>query len=260
MRHVALGLLAFACLSCAYAGEWYFSWGNSRDFWARSDIHIVQESLGNNFTVHRVTAVDVPDYSNYGFGGQYNFRLGRFIDAQHHWAIELNFDHTKYNSNINQIAYVDGQINNQYFAGSQVLTLQYFDYQLLNGLNHFMLNAVRRFPLIGETNKTFSLAGLLKMGVGVVLPHAENLILGHRNNVGPKAWGNYLGWRSGWWQMGGWTAGVEAGVRFVIVKPVYVELTDKEVYTSISDIPVYQGRANQNVWMNEVIFSLGVTV
>ena len=33
-----------------------------------------------------------------------------------------------------------------------------------------------------------------------------------------------------WWQVNGWTTGVELGFRFVLYKSVYLELTDKVAY------------------------------
>src|SRR5277367_2650132 len=38
--------------------EWYFSWGYSKEWWAPSDIHVSQASLGNDFTLHGVRATD----------------------------------------------------------------------------------------------------------------------------------------------------------------------------------------------------------
>jgi hypothetical protein len=246
-----------------WRGEWYVSWGFNLDYWSNSDIHVVQGSLNNNFTVHDVIAGDEPGWTNglgHGLtGAQYNIRVGHFFGVNRVWGLELNFDHTKYNTNLNQVAHVTGVIDGQPINSNQVLTSDYFSYNLHNGANELMLNIVGRRAILGDINATPSLAGLVKIGAGVMLPHASNTILGNKNNVGPKAWGNLLGWNHGWWQVGGWTAGVETGVRWVIYKMLYFEVTDKEAYASLSEIPVYEGRASQNVWLNEVIFSLGLT-
>jgi hypothetical protein len=248
----------------AQAGEWYFSWGYSKDFWTNSDIHVVQSSLNNNFIVNDVRATDDPEWDLFNHsvpGPQYNIRLGRFVNVARTWAIELNFDHTKYNTNLNQVAYVDGVIGGQPVNANKVLSATYFNYQLHNGVNHVMLNGVRRVLLHGTADARYSIAFLGKFGVGILLPHAYNVILGqsNQNDVGPAAWGNYFGWHNGWWQLDGWTLGVEGGFRFVFYRPLYLELTDKEAYTSLSQISVYQGRANQTLWLNEVILSLGLT-
>src|ERR1700678_1168437 len=39
-------------------GEWYASWGYSKQYWAPTDIHVSQPSLGNNFTLHDVHGAD----------------------------------------------------------------------------------------------------------------------------------------------------------------------------------------------------------
>ena len=90
------------------------------------------------------------------------------------------------------------------------------------------------------------------------MPHPENTIFGNAVDVGPKEWGNYFGWRNGWWQVGGWTAGVEYGFQLNLSRLFYLEFTDKEAYNRVSDIQVYSGRADQEVWLNELILSVGV--
>lgn len=248
--------------------EWYFSWGYSGQTWADTDIHVSQSNpkgLGDsNFTLHDVKGHDVPGWDKGIIGTglfvpQYNIRLGRFIDEDRTLAIELNLDHTKYTSNNGQNVKVSGTINGAPAPDNLNLTEDTYSYKLHNGANHLMVNLVKRLPLLGKTNETFSLAGLGKVGAGLVIPHSSNTIDGNMNNVGEKKIKNFFGFHHGWWQFDGVTAGVEAGLRFVLARPVYLELTDKVAYAYMYDIPVYQGTARHNLWMNEVIFSLGVT-
>ncbi|MDD2897213.1 MAG: hypothetical protein PHI31_00735 [Desulfuromonadaceae bacterium] len=246
--------------------EWYFSWGYSSQSYAPTDIHVSQPSLGSKFTVHNVSGHDEPGWDggifNKGlFVPQYNIRVGRFIDDERTLAIELNLDHTKYTSTIGQTSRVTGTINGASAPASMLLTTQDFRYDLHNGANHVMVNLVKRIPLIGKTNESLSLAGIAKVGGGLVIPHSSNSVLGKSNDaeIGPKKFSNFFGFHHGWWQFDGVTAGIEAGLRFVVAKPVYIELTDKVAYARMYDIPVYQGTATHNLWMNEVIFSLGVT-
>jgi hypothetical protein len=245
-------------------GEWYFSWGYNKETWAPSDIHVSQPSLGNDFTIHNVKGHDEPGWDtgifNKGlFAPQTNIRIGRFVDDDRTIAVELSLDHTKYTSTIGQTATVTGTINNAPVNTTMQLDENTFRYNLHNGANHLMLNVVKRLPLIGETNESMSLATIGKVGIGLMVPHSDNTVLGNKNNVGEKKFSNYFGTSNGWWQFDGWTAGIEAGVRFVLVKPVYLELTDKVAYARLYDIPVYKGTANQSLWMNEVILSLGFT-
>ncbi len=247
-------------------GEWYFSWGYSTETWAPTDIHVSQPSEGNDFTIHDVKGHDEPGWDtglfNKGlFAPQNNIRLGRFIDDDHTVALELSLDHTKFTSTSNQTARVTGTINGVPVNEDKVLTDNYFRYYLHNGANHLMVNVVKRVPLIGKTNESFSLAGLGKAGLGVMLPHSDITVFGKTNEeeVGPKKISNFFGTKHGWWQLDGWTAGIEAGLRFVVAKPVYMELTDKVAYARLFDIPVYKGSADQSLWMNEIILSLGFT-
>ncbi|OGT49873.1 MAG: hypothetical protein A3E82_00230 [Gammaproteobacteria bacterium RIFCSPHIGHO2_12_FULL_38_11] len=245
--------------------KWYFSWGYNKDFWTNSNIHIVQPGLNNNFTINGVTATDYPGWNTGIFNKdlmspQYNIRIGRFINAAQTWAIELNFDHTKYNTTLNQVARVSGIINGQPINQNEVLTPQYFSYALHNGANNLMLNVVRRKQMIDFPRAKLALVAVGKLGAGVMLPHPENTILGNTVNVGPKASGNYFGWKHGWWQMGGFTIGAEYGVQLVFHKTAYLELTNKEAYVNLSDIQVYDGTASQSMWLNETICSLGVMI
>lgn len=253
--------------SCSFAlsdeKSWYVSWGYNKDYWSDSDISISQPSLNNNFTVHDVHAGDSPGWDTGIFNknimaAQYNIRIGYFFNPTRTWGIELSFDHTKYNTNFNQVAHISGIINGQPVNQNSVLTANYFYYAMHNGANNLMLNLVRRKPMLTIPKAMLQLVGIGKMGMGVMLPHPENTIFGHHVDVGPKTWSNCFGWDHGWWQMGGWTAGVELGLQLVYHKRVYLEFTDKEAYASLSEIQVYQGDARQTVWLNEMIGSLGV--
>jgi hypothetical protein len=247
-----------------WEGEWYFSWGYSKEYWQPSDIHISQPALGNDFTIHDVRAEDYPQWNSGVFNKQltdpeYSVRVGHFFDKYRTLALELNYDHTKYSSYIDQNARVSGKISGNYVDMIQLLSYDYFHYNLHNGANHVMINIVKRIPILGEVNQTFSLAGMLKAGAGIMLPHSENEIMGNTNNVGSKEFGNYVGFKSGWWQLNGWTAGIEAGFRFGVYSPIYLEFTGKEAYSRLYNVPVYEGTAEQTLWMSELILSLGYT-
>ncbi len=238
-------------------GEWYFSWGGSRQAWAPSDFHISQPFQGNNFTIYNVRGVDDPSWGGL-LAGQYNIRFGRFVDEARTLAIEFNFDHTKYDVREGQTARVAGAIAGKPIDANFQLD-NIFRYQLHNGANHAMFNLVKRIPLIGETNETFSVAAIGKIGAGIVVPHAANTILGNANDVGKKEFNNLIGTNRGWWQINGWTAGVEFGFRVVLAQPIYLEITDKIAFAQLSNVPVFQGTARHQLWMNEVIVSVGIT-
>ena len=205
--------------------SWYVSWGYNKDFWSNSDIHIVQPGLNNNFTVNDTAATDWPGWNHGIFNKnfmtpQYNIRIGHFINAAHTWGVEISFDHAKYNTTL----YQNGQPVNE----NKVLTPQYFYYVLHNGANLLMLNMVRRKPMFDMPRAMLQLVAVGKFGIGVMLPHPENTIMGNTVDVGQKAWGNYFGWNHGWWQFGGFNLGAEAGFQLVYHHAAYLELTDKE--------------------------------
>jgi hypothetical protein len=239
-------------------GEWYFSYGLSRETWSPSNIRISQPSLGSNFTIYDVRGNDNPSYQD-PFAAQYNIRIGRFIDDAHTLAVEFNFDHTRYEVTPGQDARVAGTIAGKPIDAQYQLANPFFSYRLANGANHAMVNLVKRVPLWRQPHESFSIAAIGKVGLGVMLPHSDNVIMGQQNDMGTKELGSLLGFHRGWWQIDGFTTGVEAGFRIGLTKRLFFEITDKVTYVHLGDINVYQGTARQNIWMNEVIFSLGVT-
>jgi len=90
-----------------------------------------------------------------------------------------------------------------------------------------------------------------------LLPHADNTIFGNENQVGPKGQNVCCTNKSDWWQINGWTAGVEVGLRYTFYKSVYLELTQKVAYGALKGVPVYRGSADQTIWMSEQVLSTG---
>jgi hypothetical protein len=247
-------------------GNWYFSWGYSRQQYAPSDIHVSQPALGNDFTVHQASGKDFPttpqetidSISNLDFTTpQENMRIGKFMNPEKTFAVEFSLDHTKYNVDNYQAAQVSGTINNQPVNGPLALTPQSFDYRLHNGLNHIMINAVWLHHLYGPEQKPGDLQLISRAGAGILLPHADNRILGNANQVGPKNQNVCCFKSDDWWQLNGWTAGVEVGLRYRVYKTMYVEATTKAAYGVLRGVPVYQGTADQNIWMTEQVVSVG---
>jgi hypothetical protein len=244
--------------------EWYLSWGTSTQSWANTDIHVVQPSLGNDFTISSVRGVDdgfgLPQILQGNlFGPQYNVRIGRFFDEARTIGVEFSLDHTKYSTVIGQVAPVSGLVGGVPTNAPFALTQQFFSEILHNGANHVMISGVYRVPLLGQVNDTWSVSALMKVGGGVMLPHTTDTVMGLTNNVGPKTFGNAVGLTNGWWQLNGWTTGAEAALRFVLYKPVYIEVSDKVAYAWLADLPAAQGNISHSLWMNEIVASLGIT-
>lgn len=245
--------------------NWYFSWGYSRQWYAPSDIHVSQPSLGNDFTVRQAAASDAPssiadtlDMSGGPnlTGPQENIRIGKFLNPEQTFAVEFSLDHSKYNTLDSQTAQVTGTINGQPTNSNMVLNAQNFQYALHNGLNHVMINAVWLHHLRGPEKEAGDLQLISRLGAGILLPHADITIFGNPNQVGPKN-KNICCSSGDWWQLNGWTVGAEIGFRYFVTKPIFLELTTKAAYGSLKGVPVYKGTADQEIWMSEVILSAG---
>ena len=247
-------------------GKWYFSWGYGRQQYGSSDIHVSQPAQGNDFTLHQVSASDFPgsvsDAVNSLFkldftSPQENVRVGYFLNPEKTFAIEFNYDHSKYNTDAGQSVRVSGTVNNAPATSPMVLGLPTFDYGLHNGFNHIMVNAVWFHHLLGPKQEPGELQLISRLGAGILLPHADNTIFGNHNEVGPKGERICCFDSRDWWQVNGWTAGVEVGVRYRVYKSIYVEATQKFAYGALRGVPVYQGNADHSVWMSEQVFSTG---
>jgi hypothetical protein len=246
--------------------NWYFSWGYSRQQYAPSDIHISQPSQGNDFTIHKVAASDYPADVRETIDSifkldltspQENIRIGKFLNAEKTFAIEFNYDHSKYNTDSGQTAAVSGTINNQAAPASMVLNKTNFDYALHNGLNHLMINAVWFHHLNGPKRQPGELQLISRLGAGILLPHADNVIFGNPNQVGPKGVRVCCFGSEDWWQVNGWTVGAEVGLRYRFYKSMYFEVTQKLAYGALRGVPVFQGTADHTIWMSEQVFSTG---
>jgi hypothetical protein len=235
--------------------EWFFSWGYNKTHYSNSNINVSQPSLGNNFTVNGVQGHD--EFSHVTCCSPDNLRLGRYLNAEKTYALDLSLDHTKFTSTIGQVALITGK--NSGGVGNQVLSNDFFSYMLHNGLNHVMVNLSYREPLWGQLDETSNLTFIGKVGTGLAIVHPYSVINGSEYQMGKKTLTNPLGFDNGWWRIVGTSTGVELGMRYTFMKPFYVEWTNKQVFTNMRNVPVFQGSASQNLRSNEVIFSVGYT-
>lgn len=248
--------------------NWYFSWGYSRQQYANSDIHVRQPSEGNDFVVHDAKASDSPTglvhtirslFTLNVTGPQENIRVGRFVNADKTVAVEFSLDHSKYNTRNTQVAQVTGTIGGSAYDGPMALGGQNFQYALHNGLNHIMINGVWFHHLRDVPwHEAGDLQFVGRVGGGMLVPHAQNTILGHDNSgeMGDKDDSPCCS-KHDWWQINGWTVGTEVGFRYAVTKSVYTELTQKFAYGKLHGVPVYHGLASQEIWMSEQVLSLG---
>ena len=160
-------------------GDFYFSWGYSREWFSQSDIHFTGE--GYDFTLENVRAKD--RQSPFAWDPyfqinkltipQYNFRLGYFVNNK--YAITLGWDHMKYvmvqdqNVGINgHIQEIDSMYNGNYTNDEIKLTPDFLTYEHTDGLNYANLG-IRRFDNLVQRPKA-NLSLVSGAGLGILYP------------------------------------------------------------------------------------------
>lgn len=230
-------------------GNFYLSWGYNKEWYSTSNIHADLPGLNSNFTFNNIRANDHIGWDKLFQRAltipQYNYRIGYFFNEKQDLAFELNFDHTKYVVANGQTTRVTGTLKGRNVDTTIVVASNTLVYQLNNGANFFLFNLVKKFNLINTANNGMVISGLAKFGVGPLVPHVENTIFGNSNT--PH------------FQLGGWNTGIEAGLRAVFAKHVYLEFTNKIDYARYFGLEVYQGKVNQSFFCYELILSLGYT-
>ena len=228
--------------------EYFVSWGYNGDSYAKSDLHIRQSSLGNDFTLSGVRARDSKawtDLFNHSlFVPQYNFRFGIFFSEK--WGLEVALDHMKWIVREGQQVRMTGTLNGSDVDADVVLTPDVLRYQLNNGANPIFFNVVRRFRLAGEPGRTGHVAVLAKAGGGFAIPHTENTVFGEPNEKGFQPFH-------------GWNLNAGAAVRIHLFELLYFEAEQKLVYARYFGVKVDRGTARHSVKASEFTFNFGVS-
>ena len=80
--------------------ELYVSWGYNADVFKRTDLHLAQPSLGNDFVLHGVQSQDQKGWTDLFHNSlttsQYSARIGYFFNAKQDLALELSFEHVRF--------------------------------------------------------------------------------------------------------------------------------------------------------------------
>jgi len=231
--------------------EVYLSWGYNKEWYTHSSLHVSQPGLGNDYTMEHVKAHDHPGWDEGIFNKalsipQYNYRLGFLLDEKRGWGFEINFDHTKYIIE-DQNVRVKGKMNNHPVDTTVAFNEgNGFYYYLNNGANFLLFNVTKRWHLLATRNEKVKVDGYAKFGVGPVIPHTQNELFGKENHPG--------------FQLGGWNTGFEGVVRATFFNAFYLEYSNKLDYARYSGVHVYEGKAHQAFGTYEMILSLGVTI
>jgi hypothetical protein len=227
--------------------DFFVSWGYNGDSYTKSDLHISQPSLGNDFTFVGVQARDskawTEVFSHSLFVPQYNLRAGIFFNER--WGLEMALDHMKWIVRQDQAVGMTGTLNGANVDTQVTLTPDVLRYQLNNGANPIFFNVIRRVRLRGEPGRTGSVFFLPKAGGGFAVPHTENTLFGQPNEKGFQFFH-------------GWDLDAAAAVRVHIFKRLYVEVEEKALYVRYFGVKVDQGTMQHSVKAAEFSFHFGV--
>jgi hypothetical protein len=240
-------------------GTFYFSWGYNRDWYSKSDMHfkntsneynaVTQQNDYYDFTLYDVKATDRPGFDNLLTTPltipQYSYRLGYFFNNKKDFGIEINFDHSKYMVTDYQTVRLKGNIRGKYYDNDTVLDPNTFlHFQHTNGANFMMLNFVKRQSLLVSKKQKHWLSAVVKLGGGIVIPRTFVTMWGQQSN-------NY-------WNIAGYCAGAEVGLRYDFFKYIYLEYTAKEIFAHYKNtLLIGSGRANHHFFAFENILVLG---
>jgi hypothetical protein len=233
-----------------FKSRFYGAWGYNKEWYSTSTIKVSQPSLGNNFEYKDIAGNDHIGwdklFQRQPTIPQYNYRLGFFLKKHPTWGFELNFDHTKYQMTPGQNAHIVGTINNKHVDTNYVIQDSYTFWKLNNGANFFLFNIMKRYYICGTKNGNLKFFNLYKAGIGFMIPHTDNTIMGHDNNQG--------------FQFGGFDVGLEAAYRLEIGKYIYLDLAQKVDYAYYYGLHVYEGTAKQSFSTFEVIATIGFMI
>ncbi len=231
--------------------SFYFTWGYNAESYTRSDLHVAQPGLGNDYTLHNVSGHDHKGWDKGIFNQaltipQYSYRIGWMFDEKRGWGLEINFDHTKYIISDGQTARLTGTLNGESTVDTNIVFSKQngFSYYLNNGANFFLLNLVKRVPVWENKRQTLRFDVLGKAGVGPVVPHVENTLFGKAND--PH------------FQIGGWNMGAEVDAQVTAYKRVFLEFGMKGDYARYSGLRIYEGTAQQAFGSFIMYLGLGV--
>jgi hypothetical protein len=239
--------------------ELYFSWGYNKEWYTNSNVSVSQPALGNSFTFANAKGVDHPGWENEQFFTkalsipQYNYRLGYTINKDKGWGVEINFDHTKWLFEDNQMVLVKGKMHGKpintpvLFADSVAGSDSSSYHYLNNGANFLLFNVVKSWTFFMNRKGTLRIDGLGKFGVGPVIPHVQVKYFDQPTN-------------DQHFQLGGWNVGLEADLKVTFFQYVFLEYGNKVDYARYTNLKIYDGTDKQAFGTYEMILSLGVSI
>ncbi|HLP11739.1 MAG TPA: hypothetical protein VK177_07360 [Flavobacteriales bacterium] len=281
MRFIAIGLLTAATLfSCTNVfgqrknkcteckdmkeakagqfkkGEFFFHWGYNRALFSKSDISFI--GPGIDFTLSDVVARDRP--TPFGFKEYFvSVTIPQFIGYggyffRDNWSISLGTDHMKYVMVADQYSTINGTIEDtpegHNFAGIYVnksikLTPDFLRYEHTNGLN-YVNTTLEHYSVLWDAKKgPCKLTVVQGLSLAVLYPRSDVDIF---NVEGTNVF-----------HVAGWGAALHAGLRFNILKNLFVLWNNKGGYIHLPDVlcEINKYKAKQYFFFYETSLSLG---
>lgn len=150
-------------------GQWYGAAYLGVSHTTAADVSISQPALDTDVTFHdvefRAESFKSPQY--------YGLRAGRLFGARGRFGLELELIHLKVISETGREYSTTGRIQGAPIEGPTVMAAFAERYAMTHGLNFVLVNAVGRWPLIGDRTSATARAG-----AGPVVPHTETTVGG----------------------------------------------------------------------------------
>lgn len=230
--------------------RFYISWGYTKAWYSNSDIRFTGTYHGNSydFTIQQAHGSDRPDMHALipeVTVPQYVYRIGYFFDKKRVWAIEFNFDHTKYIMDDYQTAHVKGTINNSPIDRDTLISpTNFVHFEHTNGANFYLINGVRRLEIWKSKHHTFRLNAMVKAGFGFVVPKTDVTL-----------WGTRLDNR---FHLAGYMCGVEGTFRLNLGRWFFIEPSVKGAFVHyVNSLTVEGGKAEHHFFAFEAMGTFG---
>lgn len=259
MRRALLSLL----LLCTLRSEakipkpglygFYVQWGYNRDWFTRSNLHFSKDN-DYDFTLHQSKAKDQPDFSAFRDSPlditipQNSYRIGAYLNKEHTWAIEINFDHAKYVMDNNQNLHITGQINGEPMDKDTVVGYNFVHLEHTDGANLYHINYVHQ-NILKRTRKTGRILATVlgKVGAGIVVPRSEVTLFGKKLNNR--------------YHVAGYVISAEIGTRIYPLKNFFLEANVKAGYANyLNALAVEGGKISHSFGYAEVIGLIGYDI
>ena len=232
-------------------GTFYVAGGYNLDAFSRSDIHFKDKTEPYyDFTIYNVKAIDrdgIKDIFQENITiPQYSFRFGYYFNDKRNLGIEMNYDHAKYVMIDDQKAHIKGTTKKDgpYLDQDTLVSPNWLLYEHTNGANFCMLNLIKRIYIGHSVDKKHWLSGIIKPGVGFVLPRTDVTIFGVRRNDT--------------YHVAGYIVGLDAGFRYDFFHHFFIETSGKGSFANYNRVFLPgDGRAKQKFFTAEYILTTG---